>query len=645
MRNGVWFSLVALVVLANPALGQYSITVLHNNDGESRVINAGSGLEEYGGIARFATMVNDTRSFYQGLGHGVLTISSGDNFLAGAEFQASLNDGVFYDALAISRINYDAVILGNHEFDFGPGTLANFVSDAQSTNTTTFLSSNLDFSAESSLQTHVNNGLIAPSKVVNVSTGAGNKSIGIIGATTENLGFISSPGSVTVSNVAAAVNAQIADLQTQGVDHIILASHLQGIAEDQALVSQLNGGVDLIIAGGGDDRLASPGAASPGSVNAGAPASIVDTGFVPGDGAEGDYPTISSSTDMSGNTIPIVSTDANYKYLGRMTLNFDAAGNLTGAGPSSNPQRIASTTVDPTNGVNADATIQAETVDPVSTFVDNLANTVIGNTSQTIVGGGSSDLIRSAERNGGNLVADAVFAGADDAAALFGVDSPDIAFVNGGGIRADIAPGDVTLLDTYNVSRFQNFVSIVEDVSAADLKLLMENAYSKTVDGPGAGIDPMRQGDGTGRFAQLSGFSVVYNIFGQALELDQDGNVLTEGERIVSIMLDDGTMIVENGEVVFDGTLDIATLNFLLNGGDQYFDPDYLSQSYSFTTLGVTDQQALAAYIQSFGGADLASDFRYDSIADGRIVAIPEPSVLFCLGVLTAISTGRRRRK
>ena len=643
-------SLTWSMFAASIADAQYSVTVLHNNDGESALLDAGGGLEEFGGAARFKTMVDQTRAFYQGQGHGVLTISSGDNFLAGPEFTASLESGApgareFYDAQYLSILNYDAVIIGNHEFDFGPDLLSEFIGDAQGTNPTTFLSANLDFSAEANLQAQVGAGLIAPSKTVTVPTSAGNKTVGIIGATTENLPFIATVGNVAVGSVADAVNAQIAAL-SGSTDHIILASHLQGISEDQDLVPLLNPGIDLIIAGGGDDRLASDGAPSPASVyGIGAPASIVDGGYVPGDDSDGSfsdgpYPTTSTGADLGGNNIPIVSTDANYKYLGRVTLDFDASGSLLGVNGSSNPQRVASTTVDPVNGVAADPAI-ATLIQPVQTFVDGLEATLIGSTSVTLVQ--SSDLIRSDEQAIGNLVADAVFAKATELAGegrFAGVAKPSIALVNGGGIRAPLAAGDITEADTFSVSRFQNFVSVVEDVTPEDLKLLLENAYSKTVGDPS---NPTRQGDGTGRFAQLSGLSVTYDIHAQPLVLDREGNVITAGERVERVVLDDGTVLVEDGVVVSNETLDIATLNFLANGGDQYFDADYLSQSYSFANLAVTDQQSLSDYIRSFNGSDIGADFRYDGIADGRIVTIPEPATLTLIALVGTMACLTRR--
>jgi 5'-nucleotidase len=84
-------------------------------------------------------------------------------------------------------MGYDASIIGNHEFDFGPEVLAEFIGDAQTTNATTYLSSNLTFTAEPTLQAHVTAGRIAPPKLVSVPTAQGTKMIGIIGATTETL--------------------------------------------------------------------------------------------------------------------------------------------------------------------------------------------------------------------------------------------------------------------------------------------------------------------------------------------------------------------------------------------------------------------------------------------------------------------------
>jgi 5'-nucleotidase len=668
------FAALALASVSQVARAQYSLTFLHNNDGESRLTSYTDALPQFGGVARFATMLNETRDFYRAQNHGVVSIFAGDTFLAGAQFQASLDSGLpgsrtFYDALAISRMGYDVSVIGNHEFDFGPNVLAEFITGAQTTNPTTYLSANLNFASEAALQAHVAAGRIAPSKTVTVPTASGNKTIGIIGVTTDNLPFISSPGLVGVNPVAAAVNSQIASLKLSGVDHIVLAGHLQGLSTDNTLVSSLDGGIDLIIAGGGDELLHNVAATSPlTAYNASAPGSVVDTGFIGTEGratlsgslagATNTYPLPSTVTDAAGRNIPIVTTGGNYGYLGRVTLNVDAGGAIT-IDNSSAPQRVADVSADATHGVTANATVLAESVAPVQTFVAGLAANKIGETSVQLLHGGSST-IRSRETNLGNFVADGILHAAQQRAASFGVDAPVIGLVNGGGIRANIAAGDISRKSTFDVSPFGNFVSVVEDVRAADLKLLLENAYSRTTDSNLAdGINPSGS---DGRFAQLAGMSVVYDVTRAGFAFDNAGNVTTPGERIRDLTIGN-VPILQGGSWLIDPiamTFDIATLGFSANGGDQWFrttiggTSTYLSQIYSFTNVGVTDQNALQGYVGFINGGNNAVDVSgfkpeysvQQSFQGDRISAIPEPGtwMLVGLGLAFALLKCRTRR-
>ena len=83
---------VVLTAGASPAVANeaedvdFYLTILHNNDGESQVINAGSGLEDFGGAARFKTVVDNLKWkathgpwTQRGAKRGVVMISSGDN--------------------------------------------------------------------------------------------------------------------------------------------------------------------------------------------------------------------------------------------------------------------------------------------------------------------------------------------------------------------------------------------------------------------------------------------------------------------------------------------------------------------------------------------------------------------------------------
>lgn len=636
------FSTMALLgaFATTSARADFSITVLHNNDGESGLF-AGGGV---GGIAEFKTQFDQTKSFYQGIGHGVVSVYAGDTFLAGPQFQASLDsnlgganpdgDGTrrFYDALAISRIGYDASIIGNHEFDFGPDVLTEFIGDAQTTNTTTYLSANLDFTGTSLAA--LPSTQLAPSKLVTVTADGSPVKVGIIGATTSNLPFISSPGGVSVNAVAAAVDAQVTSLQGQGADVIILGSHLQGIAEDQSLVSSLSANsqsaINLIIAGGGDELLASNvgnSSFSPTTANAGAPVSVADTGLISGDTVEGSYP-----NTISG--IPIVTTKDQYSYLGRVTLEFDNNGTFTGVNNTSNPQI--------NTGFAADAGVASD-IAPVQTFVNGLAATNIGTSTVKLLHGGSNT-IRSQETNLGNLVADAQRAAAITELSLTA--NRTVGIANGGGIRADIAldgDTDISRLDTFNVSPFGNFVSVVEDMSVSDLALTLENAVSRVVDDAAPGINPIRQGGGTGRFAQVSGFSFTYDLLGTAMTLKSNGEIDTAGTRILEIILDDNTVLWQNGAIVEankDILLDLVLPSFNARGGDQYL-ADYIDTDYTVKTTTVTDQQALQAFVSAFGG-DLASQYGNEN-GEGRITAVPEPSSLALLG-LGGLLIARRRR-
>src|SRR5690606_29064313 len=115
-------------------------------------------------------------------------------------------------------------------------------------------------------------------------------------------------------------------------------------------------------------------------------------------------------------------------------------------------------------------------------------------------------------------------------AAEFGVTPPQVALQNGGGIRNNslIPAGPVTELDTFAIAAFANFVSVVPAVPRAQFKEILENAVSRI---PAA----------DGRFAQVAGFSFTYDPSQQAQEVDDAGNVLTPGERVRSVVLDDGT--------------------------------------------------------------------------------------------------------
>ncbi len=577
---------VSVFEFGEPALSEpFTLTILHNNDGESQLLNA-PGQPDFGGAARFKTLVDQLTAEGAAVG-GVTLLSSGDNFLAGPEFNASLNlpEGEsFYDSRVVNTFGYDAFAIGNHEFDFGPDVLERFIRGIE--NPVPFVSANLDYSNEPGLSALEQDGLLPKSIVIEKD----GEQIGVVGATTPNLPFIASPRNVVVmENIAELVQAEIDALEAQGVNKIILISHLQGIEEDQELIGMLKG-VDVAIAGGGDELLANEGDL-----------------LVPGDETEvfGPYPL--TATDMNGTEVPVVTTTGNYKYVGRLIVNFDENGNLTGVNEESGPVRVSGIEAD---AVEEDPDVAAITAN-VADALEGLANNILA-TSEVDLDGVRGN-IRSVETNLGNLITDAFMWQATELAGQFGVPAPDVAIQNGGGIRNDnvIPAGDISELTTFDILPFSNFLTVIPDIPAEQFKEILENAVSA-----------LGGGSGTGRFAQLSGVNIVYDVNRQAQVLGDDGSVETPGERIISATLSDGTEVIKNGQAVYGAdNINIATIDFLARGGDQYPYRDA-----PFTSLGVTYQQTLANYIvDGLGGAITAE--QYPEGGEGRIVQVENAPV------------------
>ena len=558
----------------------FMLTIFHNNDGESKLIDAGNGMEDFGGVARFKTVLENLRDEADTTGNSYVTLSSGDNFLAGPQFNAGLYNpaGFIYDGIVIDSLNYDAVCLGNHDFDFGPAVLADFINDVQ-VNQTTFLSANLDFSNEAALSPLAQNGKIADRKVV-MKDG---RKIGIVGLTTPMLANISSPGNTIIeTNIDSVLQVEVNHLKTvDSCNIIILISHLQDLQADTLLIQNMTD-VDVVIAGGGDEILGSAGDAL-------TPVDSIN-------GFSGTYPL--EFADASGDTVYVVTTPGEYRYVGRLMLNFNEAGEVTFVDPASSMVLVDNT-------VAPDAGLQNSVVTPVENYVAGLVSNVIA-TSEVDLDGIKAH-VRSVETNEGNLAADAMLWQAQQLATSFGANMPNVCLQNGGGIRNNniIAAGDFTELNTFEMLPFSNFVSVVEDVTPTLFKEVLENCVSAMFNGGNIG---------SGRFAQVGGFSFVYDTTAQSLAYDVNDNLIQQGERIWTVTLNDGTPIVVDGQVVANApNLNIAIANFLANGGDQY----PLSNN-NMVSLGVTYQQALYNYVvNELNGLIAATD--YPEGGEGRI--------------------------
>ncbi len=575
----------------------FTLNVLFTNDSESALLGVdGSGGDEgpilddgrhpYGSASRAVTLVEKLRAEAvsedkapgQAGKRGVITVSGGDNFLAGPEFAASLDRGVpHYDALAHKAIGYDASIFGNHEFDFGPGVLADFI--ASFDGSLQFVSANLDFSGEPVLDAYTEDGTIVSSKVLHTL----GERIGLIGLTTPELPAISSPRNVEVDRDLAGITNRIAaQLTRDKVNKIILVSHLQDIDNELALVPELSG-VDAVVAAGGGEILADPG-----------------DRLIPGDQAERGFPLYAA--DANGKRVPVVTTTGDYKYVGRLVLNFDRAGNVLGVDDAATgPVRVSGVGSD---AVAGDPQVRAEVEKPVAEFVTALAEQLVA-TSEVALDGVRNN-IRTKETNLGNLLSDALLWAGKERAAEYGVRAPQIAIQNGGGIRNNslLSAGEITALNTYEIAPFANFVAVVPEISRDTLSQLLERGVAASPNAAGA-------------FMQVAGLSFRYDTTRQAQVITPGGNtIVTPGERVRDVVLDDGSVIVADGVVVDGPSVSVATNDFSARGGDGYPFGDA-----PFTSVGTTYQAALQDYLTGpLAGAITAT--QYPEGGSGRITPI-----------------------
>ena len=437
-----------------------------------------------------------------------------------------------------------------------------------------------------------NSGRIANSVVVN----KGGQRIGIIGISPPETPTISSPRRVTFDSfddTVKAVNDEALALGRAGVNKIILSSHLQDSANEKRLVGNLRN-VDIVISGGADDLQAKE-------------SDVLIPGSIPP-----PFPYPRSITDADGNPVPMVTTQGEYKYVGRLTVTFNSAGQIESTDLSrSGPVRV---TADQTQSdyVPEDPDLTRDITDPLVAYKLSLAANKIGKTD-VFLNGGNPNPIRLREGNLGDLVADGFLAAANRTAVADGRPVANVAFSNGGGIRNSIQAGDISEQNTFDVLPFDNVIVTVPSVTPARLKELMEWGVAART--PNA----TNNGSPNGRFPQIAGFKMTVDITKTAQVQDAALNVTTPGARITSITLDNGTKIVENGVLVPGApNVNLATTNFTAANGDSYPFRDLKG-----VAAGVPYQQSLYDYIvKDLGG--VVSSARYPANGAGRIVITGE---------------------
>ncbi|MEQ5825978.1 5'-nucleotidase C-terminal domain-containing protein [Sulfitobacter sp. NFXS29] len=409
----------ALALTSGMAAAEYNLTILHTNDFHARFepiskYDGPCGAEDntagecFGGSARLMTAIAEAR---ERAGNSIL-VDGGD------QFQGTLFYTQYKGTLAAEMMNqmgYDAMTVGNHEFDDGPEVLRGFMDAVEFP----VLMSNADVSGEPLLADK-----LAKSTVIE----KGGEKIGLIGLTPEDTHELASPGDkITFSDPVAAVQGEVDLLIAKGVNKIIVLSH-SGYGVDQKVAAETTG-VDVIVGGHTNTLLSNTD-----------------------ERAEGPYPT------MVGETA-IVQAYAYGKFLGELNVTFDDEGNITKAEGEPLIMDAAVTEDQPTVDRIAEAAKPLE----------EIRNRVVAETAEAI--DGERGNCRAQECSMGNLVADAMLDRVKD-------QGIDVAIANSGGLRASIDAGEVTMGEVLTVLPFQNTLSTFQ-VTGAQLIEALENGVSQ----------------------------------------------------------------------------------------------------------------------------------------------------------------------
>ena len=415
-------SAAVLGLSAGMAQADYTLHILHINDLHSRIesisrFDGTCGADDeaegkcFGGVARVKTAIDMKRA--ELAGENVVVLDAGD------QFQGSLIYTTYKGQAAaefMNAIGFDAMAVGNHEFDDGPEALASFIDAVD----VPLVSSNLDVS-----QSNLLNGKLNDHIVLDV----GGEKIGIISALATDTVETSSPGpNVIFQDEAEALAAAVAELEAEGVTKVIALTHV-GLPKDMELAAEVEG-LDVVVGGHSHTLLSNTD-----------------------EKAAGAYP-------MMVGDVPVVQAYAYSKYLGHLTVTFDDAGNVVSA---TGEPMLLDASVTPDEAVAARV---AELAAPV----EEMKNTVVAAAPAAI--NGERESCRLVECEMGNLITDAML----DRVADQGI---QIAIQNGGGIRASIYLLELSMCEFYTVLPFQNTLSTFY-VSGQTIIDALENGVSQT---------------------------------------------------------------------------------------------------------------------------------------------------------------------
>ncbi|MCZ4279439.1 5'-nucleotidase C-terminal domain-containing protein [Kiloniella laminariae] len=417
-----------------PVLAEYSLTVLHVNDLHSRLLPLNrqdvpcsekelAAQKCFGGYARLAKALEDRRKDLNSQKENTLLLHAGDEF-EGSLFYAH------YQGLAsivlLNDMNIDAMALGNHEFDGGPGVLRRLISKAGFP----LLGANIAIDDSSILA-----GQIPPHHIIE----RGGEQIAIIGVITERTAEISTPGDqIEFEDALETVREEVETLTARGINKIILLSHL-GLAQDKEVAARVPH-IDLIV--GGHNRTLSPSRL----------------------GKDDEaYPFV--VLNPLGQPVPLVRTYGYGKYYGEITLTFDEKGVV---------QHFDGDSVLLDQSFTENDAVRSH-IEKIDQELQKIRQITVGEAGSFL--NADRDDCRSSECTMGNLISDALLW-------RFEKRRAEAVIINSGGLRASLEAGPVSWGDILTVLPFKNS-AVLLNLKGSTVLLALENGLSKVEESDG----------------------------------------------------------------------------------------------------------------------------------------------------------------
>lgn len=431
-----------------------------------------------------------------------LFVHAGDMVGASPPVTALLQDEPTMEVL--DKLGFDIGTIGNHEFDEGVEGLLRLINGGTHEKTGDFTGANFPWVVANVISEKTGKTILPPYKVLRV----GGMPIGFIGVVTTQTPSVVMPSAVEglkFTNEVEAINRAVANLKKQGVKSIVVLAHNPGAS-----------GVD-------------------------------------GENPTGELVDIAKGVD---DEVDILFGAHNHAYLNAMVDNKLLVQSYSyGTAFSDVDIEIDPKTKDIVKKTAEIVTTFQEGIEPdpeikkmIETYEEKVKPIV-----KRVVGSTSVALTAQQNANGESLLGDFI---ADAQQKMM---KTDFAFMNPGGIRADIDAGEITWGEVYTVQPFNNDV----------IKMTMTGQHI---------LDVLNQQWGTRTIMlQISGFTYTWDP------------KLPVGQRVVKVQLPDGSQIDPNK------TYTVAANAFLAGGGDGF---TILTQAKN-KEVGAVDLDLLVDYISS----------------------------------------------